>query len=359
MPVKDGYLFRQDLGLTLLSLLISSYLYKKYHASVALCFLVTAAYGIQLWAYPWIFYNHLGPITVASLGSVTGGAVLTLVLFSCALIVAEEYLGALIPLLTLLAIGDAFMMTLKALLHYGEPWGFMQAWWVMTNGSVDACFLAVMLPVVWNTENRFSIAHKWSQICCLILMTVAIVLSKSNTGIFAALLIQLAYLVSKFKWKALPFTLLTCGIVLLVRMWMGIKFMGDTGRFNVWKISFDFWWTQTTHWLGTGPGTFWVYGPPLQLMHNGEITQGAQIFPWMHNDWLQVLFEQGILGFASILFLFVTMSLKSFKRPVLFSMIMGFGFVATTQYPLRLFFFQCLGVGLIYECFRGRPLSDI
>jgi O-antigen ligase len=72
----------------------------------------------------------------------------------------------------------------------------------------------------------------------------------------------------------------------------------------------------------------------------------------MHNDWLQVLFEGGIIFFTSMLILYFFMLKKSVNRPELFSMVIAYGLIAMTLYPLHLFVYQMVGTVLVYCCFR-------
>lgn len=334
VPDANGWAFRQVLGLFFLALIISFLLTKKYHISVGLCFFVTAVCGLL----------YAGDST---LGSEVVSSVMSLLFFSCiALALPDKYLEAVIPALIIIAAVDSAIMVYRGLTNYqpGTYW-YMKAWWVLTNGSLDACFVAILMPVVWTFRK-----HSYA---ILALMFLAVVVSKSTTALLTILVIISGYLISNYGFKAIayliPFSASIYGIGAYA---VGNKFLGDSGRFRIWKMMFGFWEQKANHFIGTGPGSFWIYSQTIQKPNWNGAPERLAVFPWMHNDWLQILFEQGYIGISCVLFLFAAMLWKSFDRPILFSIVLGFGFIGITQFPLHLFYFQLLGVGLIYNVFR-------
>jgi hypothetical protein len=132
---------------------------------------------------------------------------------------------------------------------------------------------------------------------------------------------------------------------------LGSKFLGDSGRYHVWKMALSFWeFNASRSWLigvlGFGPGTYGFFGPAVQ-----SATGGSTIFPWLHNEYLQVLFENGIVGLSLVLILLSTALYKTRKNPCLFAQISTFAFVSITQFTGRVFFTELLGVCLLYQTF--------
>lgn len=328
-PGSNDWAFRQLLGLCILSLVISCLLSKKFHISVGISFLVTALYGLI----------QLG---VPQFGSEVSTSISALLFFSCISIgLDDSYFDWIMPVLGLVAIGDSVIMIAQGLKHFGEWQCNMKAWWVLSNGALDASFLALMIPTVL----------AWP--ITLIPILAAIILTKCNTAVIVIILMSLAYLLARKEWKMLGIFILADSISgFYLAKYFGTKFMDDSGRLNNWKLMMGYWKDHINHWLGAGPGTYWAYSQWLQAHKVGDL-----VFPWMHNDWLQILFEQGIIGILAVGFLFFTMLRKSFDRPALFAMILGYGFIACTLYPLHLFMFQLLGVVLIQKTFRDKPIE--
>jgi len=332
VPTQNGWAFRQILGLGILSLIISWLLSKKYHFFVGLCFFVTMIFGLIQQGVP-------------QFGTEVTTSLIALLFYACiGLSLPEDIFDKIFPVLSLIVLGDAIMVLICGIPHFGEAWGHMNACWVMTNGTLDACFMALMSPIILSSFGWFP---------CIFLLA-AIVLTKSNTAIFLIPFMSCIYLLLTKSWKKLGDVILISFILLaIIYLVFPEKFMSDSGRFNNWELMMN-WWNQKVknHWIGTGPGTYWVYSQWLQGHKSGD-----PVWSWMHNDWLQILFEQGILGLISVLFLYGAMLHKSFDRPVLFSMIVGYGFIGLTLYPLHLFIFQLIGVTLIHKTFIDEPIE--
>jgi O-antigen ligase len=345
VPLADGWFFRQALGLELLAIILSTGLWKKFHWIVALTFIVFATYGIFQWGYPYVAFHNLGPIGRAGFGSIVGGFLLTLFLFAAiSITMTTEAMSFSITVFAFAAIVDAFIMIYRVL-YYGT---YFQGCWVMTNASLDASFLALMLPYLFGGTTT---EHPKSKVFIISLILIAICFTKSNTGVFAVGIALSAWAISTFRFRAAPLILVSLLFILGVgTFYMGNKFGENSGRLQMWNTMMGYWMPNINHWVGAGPGAVESYGPAIQILAHGS-KGDIMIFPWMHNDWLQVLFEQGILGLCLVWALFVYMLKYSFKRPVLFSMVVTYGFIALTQYPTHLFIFQVIGMTLIAMCF--------
>ncbi len=197
--------------------------------------------------------------------------------------------------------------------------------------SLDSAFLASMLPIF-----PFPLT---------ILSLIAIVMAKGTTAytIIAAQLVGYAIVKHTKAWR-----LLTVSGILGACLWFtqGASISDSNGRIAAWKRFFTWWGDQDYHWLGTGNGTFSWIGPCIDNMHDGKclIIEGGA-FVQMHNDWLQVLFETGIVGLllASIVFTMTTFKAKA--SPKLFATWLGFGAFALTYHPLR---FMITGLFIAY-----------
>lgn len=126
-------------------------------------------------------------------------------------------------------------------------------------------------------------------------------------------------------------------------------------RFPAYKLYMTQWY-EHAHWFtGTGQGTFQVIGPMVQkefsFMVNTDPNKTSFFWLWLHSDWLQVLFEGGIIAFLLYASLFANM-LKKFWREqtdsgaFLFATTAAFGSAAIFNFPVRYFVMAFL-VGLL------------
>ncbi len=323
VPSINGWAFRQTLGLGLLSLFIAQKLKEKFHWSVGLCFLNLSISGI-------LHGTKIG------LGTESILTVMTLLLFTCVLLFIESsQIRFMLTALVFIAIGNSLIM----LYRYISTSDFENAWWVVTNHSLDASFVALMAPVIILLKLSRKI-----KVALLMIVSSAVLASKSNTGACVLISFPIFYFLSSKDYKKLRLSLFVALLAVpVISSVYGSKLLHDTGRFNAWILMMGFWKKNLSLLFGGGPGSYWVYSSAIQTGHFK--------FTWMHNDFLQQLFENGIIGLLSCVLLYTIALKRSFNRPYLFSMVVGYGIVSMTLYPSHLFFFQLIAVALIYLCF--------
>lgn len=135
--------------------------------------------------------------------------------------------------------------------------------------------------------------------------------------------------------------------------------LSDSERFLNWKIYLPYWW-ENSKWFGFGPGSFGPIGPYLQAL-NGEKTN---VLLWAHNEYLQVFFEFGIVGFVlfsgAFIHLFVNCRrLGSDYGRSLQSLLAGSLMCAATNYPFRLALFMTVIVLTISEILYGSKKRNL
>lgn len=91
---------------------------------------------------------------------------------------------------------------------------------------------------------------------------------------------------------ALLITLLTASA------WVYTHGIPDNGRFTFWRHFWVFWKDQSlwTHLFGLGASTLRVWIPYVNILNATNNIANATV--WLHNDWLQILFEFGWVGLA-------------------------------------------------------------
>ena len=120
--------------------------------------------------------------------------------------------------------------------------------------------------------------------------------------------------------------------------------MDGSGRWGGYLVFMTEWWNSGHQILGLGMGSFGVMSRSISLKHNFNT---FEIWPWLHSDWLQTMFELGVVGFIlyAVLFVSVSKDLYTKRSSLLFSIWMGLGASALIDFPIRYFpmaFIDCL-----------------
>jgi O-antigen ligase len=200
---------------------------------------------------------------------------------------------------------------------------------VIDTRSMNGVFLALVFPFALK-ENKFLAA----------VLGAGIMFSESTTAIC---LLALGLSLTNLR----VFILAAIGALSYATYNQGLtRFLDEGGRFNVWQSSFE-WWIDRSNWFfGTGFSTYGWLGPMIQASKGDE-----QYLVWMHNDWLQILFEQGILGLSASFLLFGSMLWRSRKETALFASVCVYGASMATQMPLHFFITALWGAILVKEVY--------
>ena len=317
-PALNVMEVRQAAGMEWLAIMSSLFVAKKFHWSVGLCF-----FWIVLECFQWD--------SLASLITILFFALLALQL-------TEKRADFMLHLLAFVALGDATILIFR----YVTTLDVNNAWWTMGSASLESSFLAVTLPLVMSVGKL----SKNTRLSMVLFILAAIVITRSNTGIFTALVMLMAYMtaIGKLTWRRLTAFTLLCVVAVLYLEYGCHKLLADQERYATWFKMMGFWRTQLNMWVGGGPGNYFTFA---QVVYG----KGHDKLVHMHNDLLEVLFTLGIPGLFSVLIMYVLMLKKALNRPFLFSMVIGYGCVSMTLFPNYLFFFEMLGIMLIYKCF--------
>lgn len=222
------------------------------------------------------------------------------------------------------ALLNSIGMILEFVLH-------MQPGGIMNNPSVDATFIALTLPAIFYRLKDKPLTHlKWT---FALLIVAATIISKSNTGLAIICFEGILYVTLRFKKSLYTALAIFASLptILAIQILLGDKFAHSSGRYSIWKISIAQWVDLHRYIFGTGSGTFRVLGPQAQ-----RLNLVGQDWIWMHNEPLQVLFEQGIIGLLALCILFVYM-LKGSKQIWLKVTVLAMFVGSLTQMPFRMY----------------------
>lgn len=329
MQIDNLWYLQSLYGLIFFILFFGFYIYKRYDLLPAILFCYILISALFIFQNPEIKFGKFQTNfdTAAARAFISAFTIIT-VLSTLTTQTAKCFLVAL-ELLSL------FNATLVLSYGYG----------LFNNPSMDGCFIALMYmslnfrPELYkqmkNGKIKASFIEFIYMLFCGILPVLAIIQIRQITPI--AILVTSLF----FYWRKFLFVLfLIYGVTAYQMFFTNSGFFSSNGRFAVWKDMLKWWYEHVDMWIGLGTGSFEWAAPLIQ-------NQPKAIFIWMHNEYLQILFEQGITGLLLSLCLIVFCLFKSFKRPWLFSTIIGLLVCFCTQFPLRFFITQVFIVLLI------------
>lgn len=235
------------------------------------------SYALFRALYPIFYWPDFGDISKASFPSISMGTALFFLTTTVPALMQPKYVLRCMGVLALLT-SAFFLIAWGAGVQY--PTVFL------SNTSHDASFMAAMLPLMAGV-------FKMPLIVCVLGSR-----SATANSMLAAYILMRGLRESKgkyFKAKVLG----GAGILISLGFIFKDKFMTGTGRYTEWLKFWKFFVDHKNIWLfGTGPGTGFYYGPALQLesslRNNVPITE--DVFVFFHNEYLQGLFELGIVG---------------------------------------------------------------
>lgn len=131
---------------------------------------------------------------------------------------------------------------------------------------------------------------------------------------------------------AIPGLVALAGILVLV--WKGSEFLSSTDRVDMWRTYMTWWLHNVDSLTGAGLSAFEILGPFIQVNGNN--------YRAMHNDFLQVLFDTGIVGFCLFLGMWGDVVRKNWGKPLSISFCAVFFVACMTYFPLHFFLSQMI-----------------
>ncbi len=198
----------------------------------------------------------------------------------------------------------------------------------LRNPSLNDSMLAVCLPILAHV-----LPYGWAFVVPVALASMA---GKSAIGIGMCALYVAVLLWSKikgrWKWPAVLSSL--PAILALGYLTHGHKvFFDSSGRFQMWVFFMKLWavnWRNVV--TGTGFGTFGVFSQNLQQHF---IVNPTDWWIWMHNDWLQMAFECGIIGLALMCWMYATCVWRLRRSAPEMQSLLLFGVMMGCEYSLH------------------------
>jgi len=225
------------------------------------------------------------------------------------------------------------------------------------NASLNSCMISGLLPFYLHT-NFFKIKPIYK----VILPLLAVIASGSTGGFGAFMLAVGAYFFFAKKRAYQEWVIVALGLVLIgifAYFYLGQdRIFTTSGRMVVWKNSFYFWKRFANMWIGFGQGSAMQVVPVTQKLFQQD---SNQVFLWMHNEWYQVLFEQGIIGLVLWLYAYLHLLVKTFlnNEKYITVAIIVFGFVCLFNYPFRMAIPGMIMASLFFLATTSRRITHV
>lgn len=231
---------------------------------------------------------------------------------------------------------------------------------IMRNPSMNACLMACSIPLIrdLSTKSVSLVFMLWS-------LGYA-VLVKSNMGIGMSIIA--IFMVVGFDYGVrralISAAILAIPTIAVASVYLQNKFLASSGRVFMWgkfmeALSFnskgEFRFINVIP--GMGFGTFGMFSHAIQKNTQKEMPHW---WTWMHNDWLELIFTTGVIGFVLAVLVYLV-ALRRYIRDGFYFEAMAlllFGIYMTGNYPLHLAISSVFGVWLV-GCALLRPREEM
>lgn len=218
--------------------------------------------------------------------------------------------------------------------------------WGLDNPSMAASFVVLSLFLsffYWSYAPggaRPSITQKiWVIVC-----TASIAVTGASTpmvaliiGLFTTIVVS-AYQVNRREGLKVFGMLSLMGLAVGgVLYFFRPEVFSTSGRVDQWKLAMEHmskvdW---TTKLIGNGLGSTRVIFPILQAQNGADLAKGPWVI-WLHNDWLQALFEMGILGLTAMGMFFGGLLRAALRlSPWLVGLLITFAVLMCSNFPMH------------------------
>ncbi len=238
---------------------------------------------------------------------------------------------------------------------------------LLGNRSLGASFTVVWLTLIprWKRYNVWValIPQRYPDALALFLILiglVAVLTSQSSISYIALGAAGAAY-IFKHAWDRMGrvgATVLALGLLALCFATLGIidptEVFSTSLRASNWTVLYTKWLHSSGVIFGLGPGSMQFYLPfwqdKLNLIYNREHT----FWLWMHNDWLQLLLEYGVVGFLNFVCLWLVCLKRAWRETSLFASVIAIGAIMVGNYPWHIAATALICTFVLWECITIR-----
>jgi hypothetical protein len=273
---------------------------------------------------------------------------------------AQTWLELTLPVAFFLAAPRAILVRVPYVFPLVAVWEIGRIWFgpegLMKAPSFDTAFLALLLPFIGSPLKRLMgpRSGRAAALAIRAAMLGTIVAHHGSTAFLVLIAEVLVLFRPERKWLRVgAFAAVVAGFGALAVFHSNGPWLDGSERIQVWLRDFSYWWTVPRFIaVGTGPGTFmWA-----DYMIAGFV---QPMFPAMHSDILQVLFEFGLIGFALASGVFADALHRAWRNPKLLAGVFGVLAFSTTYHPARFFPTAFLAAWILWRVLdRDRKVWD-
>lgn len=330
---------------------ISLAISKKTHPSIGLAVLSSLMSALYVFMDKTL-YSELGPSTAMAMDNVSMGSYLSFItLLFLFYMASRRHLDILEDCFAYLCMINSVYTLATAYLGSDQMGLFGNA--SMNGMMIVATYpLLVMRPernLYYNKSLRDLTNYSYTilkDLACILIPILAVAFSKAHVPIFGMALFWVLFLFFQLRIKTsslISILISVTGFFVISIHYLSSDAFHDNGRFEMWKMAFKGW-DRFNPLFGSGQGTAFMWIPSFQ--EDSGLNQNNW-FIWMHNDWLQILFEQGILGFGLAVIAYGFVISRSFQRPYLVTSVLLYGAMALFNFPMHLAVHSVLGLFLV------------
>lgn len=336
LSLFDSFHRQTFMGLAFLNLFMSWYMGKNLHWSAGLgygYFMISSALKTT---FAQSFWPNFQLEEIVGFESLVQASQVYVILISMFFMLSKkDFMDDIKLVLLSFGILDSIVLSIRW-------WIGLDPYYLFNNAAIDASYIACCIPMISQILRK----HLGDFLYVLLLMAFAApcIFTKTSSGVLGACLFL------ALRFGEVKGMLLAMGSAVLGFILQRDELFNSSGRFNIWTMAMKYWAENVNPFLGSGLGTFQMLGPAIQIsdaIKKGQTDATLSGFFWMHNDWLQILFESGIFGFL-IAGLVYGIALKKAKETT-FQVLIIFGAMALIQMPLRHIIFTCFGAYILVD----------
>lgn len=228
---------------------------------------------------------------------------------------------------------------------------------LLGNASMNGCYIAATLPL-WLAFSQKITQKPGFLIVSLGIPLWGIAVTGASLPLVVLAAVSLYWSGRVYQGRFRDWGFWAAGGLLIagaLGSWFIPDFGGDSGRVGLWRLMAE-WFVNTFgvagFYRGAGPGLTATVLPLLQRKASPEV---SDFWLWLHNDWLQVVLEQGVLSGLLTVGVLITALKKSLPR--FGASLFGFGVMALANYPVHLPLPAFAFMGVTCLCLESKKLA--
>lgn len=333
--------FQWFLGLSALSLIPAYFIYKKTNHFYSLFFIYFSISTFYMMVFRNFRFLKLSGVPRPEFIATAGTEYICVVGISLfLLLVPRYYLLKIYETLPFYGLLNSLLVIFNYHFGFGRDSGSYGISGFIDSSGINSILLSFCFLKSFHSKKYWM----------LIFYIPAIFLSRSSMAYGVIATGFFFYFYSKRRYLACLIMGLLPIVIGLIPEGQELFHSGD--RFKAYKTFMTYWLENNWALFGAGPGSYLALCQKIQL-ETGFDLRGTilVLWLWLHSDWLQALFEFGVIGFSLLVGAFLTTLKKVRRNPELFSMVAAFGSSAVFDYPLRYFLtsfvgFLCIAIAI-------------